>query len=63
MFSKIRSLLFKLDPELAHTLAIKALKLNYNPINNIKKDNWPLNFDLILVLPSLNFLLSNFFLK
>ena len=39
MFSKIRSLLFKLDPELAHTLAIKALKLSYNPINNIKKDS------------------------
>ncbi len=39
MFSKIRSLLFKLDPELAHTLAIKALKLNYNPIYNIKKDS------------------------
>ncbi len=39
MFSKIRSLLFKLDPELAHTLAIKALKFNYNPINNIKKDS------------------------
>ena len=39
MFSKIRSLLFKLDPELAHTLAIKALKYNYNPIDNIKKDD------------------------
>ncbi len=39
MFSKIRSLLFKLDPELAHTLAIKALKFSYNPINNIKKDS------------------------
>ena len=38
MFSKIRSLIFKLDPELAHTLAIKALKFNYNPINNIPKD-------------------------
>ena len=37
MFSKIRSLIFKLDPELAHTLAIKALKFNYNPINNIQK--------------------------
>ena len=35
MFSKIRSLIFKLDPELAHTLAIKALKLNYIP--NLKK--------------------------
>ncbi len=39
MFSKIRSLLFKLDPELAHTLAIKALKFNYKPIDNIKKDS------------------------
>ena len=39
MFSKIRSLIFKLDPELAHTLAIKALKFSYNPINNIKKDS------------------------
>ena len=37
MFSKIRSLIFKLDPELAHNLAIKALKLNYIPRNNIKK--------------------------
>ena len=39
MFSKIRSLIFKLDPELAHTLAIKALKFNYNPINNIPKNS------------------------
>ena len=39
MFSKIRSLIFKLDPELAHTLAIKALKFNYNPIHNIQKDS------------------------
>ena len=39
MFSKIRSLIFKLDPELAHTLAIKALKFNYNPTENIKKDS------------------------
>ncbi len=29
MFSKFRSLIFKLDPELAHTLAIKSLKLNF----------------------------------
>jgi hypothetical protein len=28
MFSKIRPLIFKLDPELAHDLAIKALKTN-----------------------------------
>ena len=39
MFSKIRPLIFKLNPELAHSLAIKALKFNYNPINNIKKDS------------------------
>ena len=39
MFSKIRSLIFKLDPETAHDLAIKALKLNLvskNKINNNK---------------------------
>ena len=39
MFSKIRSLIFKLNPELAHTLAIKALKFNYISINNVKKDS------------------------
>ena len=39
MFSKIRSLIFKLDPELTHALAIKALKFNYNPTKNIKKDS------------------------
>ena len=31
MFDKIRSIIFKLDPELAHNLAIKALKFNYIP--------------------------------
>ncbi len=39
MFSKIRSLIFKLNPELAHNLAIKALKMNYIPSNNIKIDS------------------------
>ena len=29
MFSKIRSLIFKLDPEMAHDLAIKSLKFNF----------------------------------
>ena len=38
MFSKIRSLIFKLDPELAHSLAIKALKLNYIPKSKIEKN-------------------------
>ena len=31
MFSKIRSLIFKVDPEKAHTLAIKSLKFNLVP--------------------------------
>ena len=35
MFSKIRSLIFKLDPEIAHDLAIKALKFNFVPKNKI----------------------------
>ncbi len=39
MFSKIRSLIFKFDPELAHNLAIKALKFNYFPINNFNKNS------------------------
>ncbi len=38
MFSKFRSLLFKLDPELAHSLAIKALKINYIPFSDNKKN-------------------------
>jgi dihydroorotate dehydrogenase len=37
MFSKIRSLIFKFDPETAHNLAIKSLKLNLTP--NFKNDN------------------------
>ena len=36
MFSKIRSLIFKLDPEKAHDLAIKALKFNPFPQDKIK---------------------------
>ena len=31
MFSNLRSLIFKLDPETAHTLAVKSLKLNFVP--------------------------------
>ena len=40
MFSKIRSLIFKFDPETAHDLAIKSLKLNLTPnfINENKDD-------------------------
>ena len=37
MFSKLRSLIFRLDPELAHNLAIRALKFNYFPKINVKK--------------------------
>ena len=41
MFSRIRSLIFKFDPETAHTLAIKALKLNYVPnfSSNLENEN------------------------
>ena len=37
MFSKFRSLIFKIDPETAHNLAIKSLKLNLTP-NLMNKD-------------------------
>ena len=37
MFSNIRSLIFKLDPETAHNLAIKSLKFNFIP--NILDEN------------------------
>jgi len=37
MFSKFRSLIFKIDPEIAHTLAIKSLKLSL--VRNIFDEN------------------------
>ena len=37
MFSNLRSLIFKLDPETAHSLAIKSLKFNFVP-NILDKD-------------------------
>ena len=37
MFSNLRSLIFKLDPEKAHTLAIKSLK--YNLVQNISNED------------------------
>ena len=37
MFSNLRSLIFKLDPETAHSLAIKSLKYNFVP-NILDKD-------------------------
>ncbi len=40
MFSNLRSLIFKLDPETAHNLAIKSLKFNFVPnILDKNKDN------------------------
>jgi dihydroorotate dehydrogenase len=40
MFSKFRSLIFKIDPEIAHNLAIKSLKLNIaTNIFDEKKDD------------------------
>ena len=40
MFSNLRSLIFKLDPETAHNLAIKSLKFNFVPnILDEEKDN------------------------
>ena len=40
MFSNLRSLIFRLDPETAHSLAIKSLKLNFVPnILDEEKDN------------------------
>ena len=40
MFSNLRSLIFKLNPETAHDLAIKSLKFNFVPnILNEDKDN------------------------
>ena len=39
MFSLIKPLLFKLDPEVAHNLAIKSLKLNYLPKSFFNVEN------------------------
>tara|TARA_Y100001935_G_scaffold237339_1_gene222753 strand:+ start:30 stop:1073 length:1044 start_codon:yes stop_codon:yes gene_type:complete len=41
MFSNIRSLIFKIDPETAHGLAIKSLKFNFVP-NIMQEKNNPL---------------------
>ena len=48
MFSKIRSLIFKLDPETAHDLAIKALKFNLVYQNKIK-DNKSIKTEIYTV--------------
>ena len=42
MFSNLRSLIFKLDPETAHSLAIKSLKFNFVPNIIDEEKNDPL---------------------
>ena len=42
MFSNLRSLIFKLDPETAHNLAIKSLKFNFVPNILAEDQNNPL---------------------
>ena len=42
MFSNIRSLIFKIDPETAHGLAIKSLKFNFVPNIIQEEKNNPL---------------------
>ena len=42
MFSNLRSLIFKLDPEIAHNLAIKSLKFNFVPNVLVEEKNNPL---------------------
>ena len=39
MFSLIKPLLFKTDPEFAHNLAIKSLKFNFIPHNFFRVEN------------------------
>ena len=39
MFSILRPFLFKIDPEIAHDLAIKSLKLNVIPENFFRVEN------------------------
>ena len=39
MYSKLKSIIFKLNPEFAHDLAIKSLKLNFLPNIFENKDN------------------------
>ena len=45
MFSNLRSLIFKLDPETAHNLAIKSLRFNFVP-NVLEDRNNPLQTEL-----------------
>ena len=47
MFSNFRSLIFKLDPETAHNLAIKSLKFNLTPNIFDEDKNNPLKKNII----------------
>jgi len=38
MFNKLRPLIFKFSPEVAHSLAIKALKFNYVPSTKLQEN-------------------------
>jgi len=38
MFKKLRPLIFKFSPEVAHSMAIKALKFNYFPTKKLKRE-------------------------
>ncbi len=40
MFNKLRPLIFKFSPEVAHSLAIKALKFNYIPSRKLKESHY-----------------------
>ena len=44
MFEKIRSLIFKFDPEKAHDLAINALKTNIVPVKIKKYESLKVKF-------------------
>ena len=47
MFSNLRSLIFKLDPETAHNLAVKSLKFNLTPNIFDEDKNNPLKKNVI----------------
>tara|TARA_B100000029_G_scaffold176802_1_gene174156 strand:+ start:552 stop:1592 length:1041 start_codon:yes stop_codon:yes gene_type:complete len=40
MFNKLRPLIFKFSPEIAHSLAIKALKFNYVPTTKLEESSY-----------------------
>ena len=58
MFSKLRSLIFKINPERAHTLAIKSLKLNL--VSNIFDKNKDDPIFITTVFESLRYIIKQF---